>query len=327
MNRRENLAALLALGLIPATRLAARDRVPRIGYLSLGSITETPSRERQAFLDGLRDFGLAPGKSVEMVYRSAEGEPTFLRTMCEELLRENVDVLATPGGTAALAALSTTNTVPIVFLALGDPVGIGVTDSLARPSRNATGTTFLSSELAAKRIEMLKLAAPAARRLAFLWDLQNPNAQPESDTAQAAAKGLGFDVEAVPVDSQAGLNSALARLAARPPDALYAAFSAGLIASNRTAIVEFGLRHRMPVISGWGFMTDAGGLLSYAPDVPAMFRRSAYYVARILEGASPAELPIEQAAKIELVVNLGTARKLGLTLPPDLLLRADRVIE
>lgn len=327
MNRREGLAALLALGLIPATRLAARDRVPRIGYLSLGSITETPSRERQAFLDGLRDFGLVPGKSVEMVYRSAEGEPTFLHAMCQELLRENVDILATPGGPAALAALGLTSTVPIVFLALGDPVGIGATDSLARPSRNATGTTFLSSELAAKRIEMLKLAAPAARRLAFVWDLQNPNAQAETDSARAAAQRLGFSVEAVPVKTQAGLNAAMARLAARPPDALYAAFSAGLIAGNRTAIAEFGLRHGVPVISGWGFMTDAGGLLSYAPDVPAMFRRSAYYVARILQGASPAELPIEQAAKIELVVNLGTARKLGLTLPPDLLLRADRVIE
>ncbi|MEJ2175011.1 MAG: ABC transporter substrate-binding protein [bacterium] len=327
MNRRQGLAALFALGWIPATRLAARDRVPRIGYLSLGSITETPSRERQAFLDGLRDFGLAPGKSVEMVYRSAEGEATFLRAMYEDLLRENVDVVATVGGRATLAAVASSRSVPIVFLALGDPVGIGVTDSVARPTRNATGTTFISSELAGKRIELLKLAVPAAKRVAFLWEQLNRNAQIEADSARATAESVGLSSRALPVNSQAELNAALARLAERPPDAMYVCFAAGVISANRTAIVEFGLRHRVPVISGWSFMTDAGGLLSYAPDVLAMFRRSAYYVARILDGASPAELPIEQATKIELVVNVDTARKLGLTLPPDLLLRADRVIE
>ena len=268
-----------------------------------------------------------PGKSVALIYRSAENEPSFLRAMCEELLREEVDVLATPGAAATLAALASTRTVPIVFLALGDPVGVGATDSVARPTRNATGTTFISSELAGKRIELLKLAVPAAKRVAFLWESDNRNARGESLSAQAAARSLGLGVETVAVDSQAGLNSALRRLARQPADALYVSFAAGVISANRTAIAEFGLDHRMPVISGWDFMTEAGGLFSYAPDVPAMFRRSAYYVDRILKGAKPAELPIERATKIELVVNLGTARRLGLTLPPDLLLRADRVIE
>jgi len=327
MNRRQSLAVLLALGLGAGRSWAARDGPPRIGYLSLGSITERPSRERQAFLDGLRDFDLVPGKSVVLVYRSAENEPSFLRAMCEELLREEVDVLATPGAHATLAALATTRTVPIVFLALGDPVAIGATDSVARPTRNATGTTFISSELAGKRIELLKLAVPAAKRVAFLWESSNRNARAESLGAQAAAESLGLGLEAVPVDSQAGLNSALRQLALRSPDALYVSFAAGVISANRTAIAEFGLRHRVPVISGWDFMTEAGGLFSYAPDVPAMFRRSAYYVDRILKGAKPGELPIEQASKIELVLNLGTARRLGLTLPPDLLLRADRVVE
>ena len=327
MNRRQSLAALLALGLGAGRSWAARGGLPSIGYLSLGSITERPSRERQAFLDGLLDFDLVPGKSVVLVYRSAENEPSFLRAMCEELLREEVDVLATPGAQATLAAIAATRTVPIVFLALGDPVAIGATDSVARPTRNATGTTFISSELAGKRIELLKLAVPAAKRVAFLWESSNRNARAESLGAQAAAESLGLGLETVPVDSQAGLNSALRRLALRSPDALYVSFAAGVISANRTAIAEFGLRQRVPVISGWDFMTEAGGLFSYAPDIPAMFRRSAYYVDRILKGAKPAELPIEQAAKIELVLNLRTARRLGLTLPPDLLLRADRVVE
>jgi putative ABC transport system substrate-binding protein len=327
VNRRRSLALIAAATVLPLRSWAARSREPKLGYLSLGPITQRPSRERQAFIDGLREFGWLPDKSIELIYRSAEGDPTFLRAMCEELLRLEVDVLATPGASATLAALAATRSVPIVFLALGDPVGVGATDSVARPSRNATGTTFLSSELAGKRIELLKRAVPRARRVAFLWELGNRNAQSESESAQAAARKVGLAVEPVPVQSQAQMNSALERLAGRPPDALYVSFAAGVIANNRTAIAEFGLRRRVPVISGWGFMTEAGGLFSYAPDVPEMFRRSAYYVDRILKGVAPADLPIEQATKIELVVNLRTARTLGLELPPDLLLRADRVIE
>jgi putative ABC transport system substrate-binding protein len=326
MNRRESLAALLVLSSVPIRPCAAREGVPRVGYLSLDSVTERPSQERQAFLDGLRDFGLVPQKSVELVYRSAESEPLFLQAMCEELVRENVDVLVTPGSSATLAALGARSAVPIVFLALGDPVGVGATDSIARPSRNATGTTFISSDLAGKRIELLRLAVPAAKRVVFLWERRNGNARIESDSAKAAAEDSGLVAQDMPVDSQAGLSSALAGLAARPPEALYVSFAVGLVSANRTSIAEFGLRHRVPVVSGWRFMTEAGGLLSYAPDVPAMFRRSAYYVARILAGARPADLPIERASKVELVVNVGTARRLGLALPPELLLRADRVI-
>ena len=327
MNRRHCLAALLALGVVTPPLRAVANRVPKIGYLSLGPITDIPSRERQALLDGLGALGWVPGKSIDLVYRSAEGEPAFLAAMCEELLREKVDVLATPGAAAALAAIRATRSVPIVFLALGDPIAVGATDSVARPSSNATGTSFLSSELAGKRIELLRLALPAAQRIAILWEGGNRNAQTESENAQTAARSLGLRGEPVAVRSQSEINSAFERLAANPPDALYVSFTAGLISSNRSAIAEFGLRHRVAVISGRDFITEAGGLLSYAPDIPAMFRRSAYYFDRILKGAKPIDLPIEQATKIELIINLRTARSLGLKLPPDLLLRADRVIE
>ncbi len=301
--------------------------MPRIGYLALESIRDTPSRERQAFLDGLGDFGLVVGKSVEIVYRSAENEADFLPAMCEELLREKVDVLATVGEQPTLACLKTTRTAPIVFLAAGDPIGFGASESLARPTRNATGVTYILRELAGKRIEFLRLAVPAAERVAFLWDRGKPESQIEVRVAQAAAGRLGIQAIPMPIETQADLNARFRQIADERQDAIYVSFAAGVIARNRTAIVETALRHRLPVISGWRFMTEAGGLLSYSPDIQSMFRRSAYYVNRILEGAQPRELPIEQATTIELMINLRTARRLGLTMPSDLLLRADRVIE
>lgn len=327
MNRRETLAALLALAATPCGLQAAGERLPRIGYLVLESIRELPSRERQAFLEGLREFGLVEKQSFDIVYRSAENEPDFLRPMCEELLHDKVDVLATVGALPTLACLDTTRTVPIVFLAAGDPIGIGAAESLARPGRNATGVSYILSDLAGKRIEYLRLAVPNARRVAFLWDRSHRESQIETEIAQAAAAKLGIRADSIPVDSQITLNLALERMAAKRLDAVYVSFVAGVIARNRTAIADFALRHRLPVISGWSFMTEAGGLLSYSPDIQAMFRRSAYYVDRILKGAQPGELPIEQATKIELVVNAGTARTLGITLPPDIMLHADRVIE
>ena len=327
MNRRETIAALLALVVTPRRLRAAEAKRPRIGYLVLEPIRELPSRERQAFLDGLRDFGLRDGQSLDIVYRSAENELEFLGAMCEELVRDGVDILATVGALPTLACLRTTRTTPIVFLAAGDPIGIGAAETLARPGRNATGVSYILSDLAGKRVEFLRRVVPKARRVAFLWDTTNRESQLEVETAQASAATLGIRTDSIPVNSQATLSGAFERIARDRPDALYVSFVAGVIARNRTTIAEFGIRHRLPVISGWSYITEAGGLLSYSPDIEAMFRRSAYYVDRILKGAQPGALPIEQATKIELVVNLGTARKLGITLPPEVLLHADRVIE
>ncbi|MGW8271008.1 MAG: ABC transporter substrate-binding protein [Burkholderiales bacterium] len=327
MNRRESVAALLALVATPRWLRAAEGKRPRIGYLVLEPIRELPSRERQAFLDGLRDFGLREGQSLDIVYRSAENEPEFLGPMCEELVRDGVDVLATVGALPTLACLRTTRTTPIVFLAAGDPIGIGAAETLARPGRNATGVSYILSDLAGKRVEFLRRVVPKARRVAFLWDPTNRESQLEIETARASAATLGIRTDSIPVNSQATLSGAFERIVQDRPDALYVSFVAGVIARNRTAIAEFGIQHRLPLISGWSYITEAGGLLSYSPDIEAMFRRSAYYVDRILKGAQPGALPIEQATKIELVVNLGTARKLGITLPPEVLLHADRVIE
>lgn len=325
MNRRRIIAFGTAVALVPSLALAQK-RLPRIGYLLQSPQREPPTRERAAFLDGLREHGFVPGQNVEIVYASAESRVEFLEDACRDLLRRGVDVIATAGAEATLTAAAASKSVPVVFLALGDPVGLGAVRSLGRPSGNVTGVSFLSSELAGKRLEFLQEAAPRAKSIAVLWDQENRNARIEGEAAMAAARKLSMTVRAVPLQRE-NVDAALASLAARRPDSLYVSFGQGAVAENRTTIAEFGLRHRIPVISGWNFMTEGGALLSYAPDIPSMFRRGAYYVARLLRGAKAADLPVEQAREIELLVNLRTAKFIGLALPRSLLLRADRVIE
>ncbi len=311
----------------PLGLLAQGSRARRIGYLLLVPLTEPPSRERQAFLDGLREFGYAPGRSPEIAYRSAEGEPEFIDDVCRDLLAQDPELIVASGPTCALAAKRATASVPIVMQAVGDPVGIGLVRSLARPEANVTGVSFISSELAEKRVELIKELVPVARRIAVLWDGRNANARAEARAAVAAAVRLGVKPEEAALSSDADLPRALGRLQANKPDAIYVTFEEGVIVNNRSAIAEFGLRHRLPVISGWSSLTEAGGLGSYAPDIAAIFRRSAYYVHRILGGARPGDLPVELATKVELVVNRRSAKALGIAIAPALLLRAGRVID
>ena len=325
MNHRFALAALFIAFASLATSVAAQ-RIPKVGYLVLEPVRAVPSGMRKAFLDALAGYGWEVGKSVNIVYRSAENEPEFLETLCEELVREKVDVLATVGVQPTLACVKTTKVVPIVFL-LGDPINLGLTESLARPAINATGVSSNMSELAAKRIELLRLALPKAKRVALLWDQRNQNSIVEMKNAQNAVRESGMKPLLMPVDSQAGLNRRFEEIAADPPDALYVGFGPGVVPQNRTAIAEVALKHRVALVSGWSFMTDAGGLLSYSPSMLAVFQRSAYFVARVLKGVKPGDLPIEQIRTIDLVINLRTAQKLGLTLPPELMLFATRVIE
>lgn len=325
MNRRRILAFGSLLALAPSLALAQK-RVPRIGYLLLSPLRDAPSRERVAFLEGLREHGYVVGRNVDIAYASAESQVEFLEDACRELLRKGIDVIATAGAEATLTAAAASKTIPVVFLALGDPVGLGAVRSLGRPGGNVTGVSFLSNQLAGKRLEFLREAAPRAKSLAVLWDQDNSNARIEGDAAMEAAPKLSLTVRAVPLQRES-VGTTLAALGTRRPDALYVCFGQGAVAENRTAIAEFGLHHRIPVVSGWSFMTEGGALLSYAPDIPSMFRRGAYYVARVLGGANPADLPVEQARAIELAINLRTAKAIGLTLPRSLLLRADRIIE
>jgi len=326
IDRRRFLGAA-ALGVFAMPSFAQQARMPRIGYLLLSPMSEPPSRERQAFLDGLRGFGYVPGKNIEIVYRSAQNAEDFLDDVCQDLLAQKVELIVVQGAMTTLAAKKATRTVPVVMQAVGDPIGMGAVNSLSRPEGNLTGVSFLSSELAPKRLQLIKELVPGVKRVAVLWDSRNANAVAESRATLAAAKRLAIGVEPYPLVSDSELQRAFEKIQATPPDALYVTFEGGLVANNRSVIAEFGLRRRVPIVSGWSFLTEAGGLVSYAPDIPTMFRRSASYVHRILKGAKPSELPIEQASTVELVLNMKTARALGITVPQSVLVRADRVIE
>jgi putative ABC transport system substrate-binding protein len=318
------LGGAFAAAALPAS---AQARMPRIGYLLLNPMSESPTRERQAFLDGLREHGYVPGKNIEIVYRSAQNAEDFMDDVAQELVAEKVDLIVVSGALATLAAKKATSSIPIVIQALGDPVGAGAVRSLSRPEGNVTGVSFLSTELAGKRIQLIKDLVPAAKRIAVLWDERNSNSRAESAATVEAAKGIGLRVEPIEVHADADLRRRLGELRTSRPDALYVVFEGGLVANNRTYLAQFALQERIPLVSGWSFVTEAGGLVSYAPDIPAMFRRSASYVDRILKGAKPRDLPIEQAQRVELVVNVRTAKALGITLPQSVLVRADRVLE
>jgi putative ABC transport system substrate-binding protein len=329
MNRRRALQVALGAGVLasPLGVLAQRARVPRIGYLLFVPLTNPPSRERQAFLDGIRELGHVPGTTSEIVYASAEGEPDFLGDACQDLLKQKVELIVASGPSATLAAKKATGSVPIVMQAVGDPIGIGAVRSLARPEANVTGVSFISSELAGKRVELIRDLVPTARQIAVLWDARSVNARAEAAVALAAASRLRLMPRELELSSDTDLLRALGRIERDKPDALYVTFEEGIVVNNRSVIAEFGVRHRMPLISGWSSLTEAGGLVSYAPDIAAIFRRSAYYVHRILKGAKPAELPVELASTMELMLNLRTAKALGLAIPQAILLRTDRVIE
>lgn len=310
----------------PAAAFAQSARVSTIGYLSLASIREPPSRERQAFLDGLRDLGYVDGQTIRIVYASAENEPEFIDAACADLIAKKVDVIVAAGAVAVAAAQRATRTTPVIVLALGDPTGVGAVHSLSRSGSNVTGVSFMSSDLAGKRMQLMKELLPRATRVGVLWNANNPNSRAEARAALAAARSLGLAVLELPVGTSMQLEAALGSLENRKLDALYVSFGAGLIADHRSTIVESALRQRVPVVSGWSFLTEAGGLLSYAPDIPATFRRGAYYVDRVLTGTPPGSLPIEQPTKVDLVLNAKTARALGIAIPPSLELRADEVI-
>lgn len=327
MDRRTVLAAL-ALALSGATHAqgARRARAAVVGYLLFTPIVDPPSKERQAFLDGLRALGRVAGRNLEIVYTSAEGNPEFMDDVARDLVARKPDVIVVSGGVAVVAAARATTTIPIVMMAVGDPVGVGVVRSLSHPEGNVTGVSFLSSDLAGKRVQLMADLLPHARRVAVLWDPRNANAQVEVQATLAAIARLRLSDATFPFDAHGRIDAVFEQVVAARPDALYVAFEGGTVADYRTAIAEFGLRQRLPVVSGWSQLTEAGALLSYAPDIPAMFRRSAFHVHRILGGTSTHDLPVEQATTVEMVINIRTARALGIAVPSELLIRADRVI-
>jgi putative ABC transport system substrate-binding protein len=329
MNRRTFLCALtlgtLAAPLAVEPQQAAK--IARIGYLAT-SLADNP-HQHAAFLQGLRDLGYVEGRNVVIEYRDAEGKLERLPAFAAELVALKVDVIVAAAGTlAALASKQATRTLPIVFIAVGNPVTSGLVTSLARPGGNLTGLSAVSPELTSKWLELLKQAVPGVSRVAFLWQ---PGGLGDTDKevlreAEVAARALGVRLQFVEARGPADIDRAFSEMTRARTGAL-TVVSTPMFGSERRRLVDLAAKNRLPAMFSFRGYVDAGGLMSYGSNLADLFRRAATFVDKILKGAKPADLPVEQPTKFELVINLKTAKALGLTIPPSVLGRADQIIE
>jgi putative tryptophan/tyrosine transport system substrate-binding protein len=280
----------------------------------------------QAFLQGLREFGWIDGQNVAIEWRFAEEQLQRLAALAGELANIPVDVIVAPSAPAAQAAKEATRTIPIVILDPGDPVGTGLVPSLARPGGNVTGVTSIAPDLATKRLALLKEAVPGITRVAVLFNAAIPPAEIAMTEMRFAAQTLNLRIESFAAQGRKGLAEAFAMITSEQANGLVV-FPDPLTFSNQEAITRFALANKIPALFGAKEFVGDGGLMSYGPSYPGMFRQGAYYVDRILKGEKPANLPIEQPTRFELVINIKTAKALGLDIPPMLLARADEVIE
>jgi putative tryptophan/tyrosine transport system substrate-binding protein len=297
-------------------------RRPRLGVVIYSTPAADPNA--QTFLRTIRDLGQVDGQNIDIEYRYAEGKPERLPDLAADLVRLKPDIIYSIGGEVTLSAAKATETIPIVYAMSADPVQIGLAASLAKPGGNATGVTFLSDELAAKRLEVFRKSVPHISRIGFLRDPSH--ADNEEPVAQGAAQALGVQLLPVSLRGPADLDRALDTAARSNIDSLYVVSSRHSTA-NVGRIVEFATRHRLPLVGGWGAWVEAGGLLSYGPNVGEMIRQSAVYVDKVLKGAKTADLPVQQPTRFELHINLKTAKAFGLEIPEPFLLLADKVIE
>jgi putative ABC transport system substrate-binding protein len=316
---------LLALPLAAEAQEAAK--VARIGFLA-GNLASNPHLP-EAFRQGLRDLGYVEGRNLVIEYRDAEGKFERIPALAAELVALKVDVIVAPGTPAALAAKQATKTIPIVFIALADPVTSGLVTSLARPGGNVTGLSFLSPELVGKRLEHLKQAVPGLSRVAVLWqpgDVPERTAMNMRKEAEVAAGALEVRVQFFEAPGSADFDRAFSDMTKARAGAL-TVFTSAMFFTERRRLVDLAAKSRLPAVYPWREGADAGGLMAYGPNLLDLYRRAATYVDRILKGAKPSDLPVEQPTKFGLVINLKTAKALGLTIPPSLLQRADQVIE
>jgi len=301
-------------------------KLPKIGWLDSGpSVRGT--RLGELFLRRLRELGYVEGKNITIEYRSADDKLDRLPALAGELVRLNVDALVTSTTPGAVADKNATKTIPIIFILLAaDPVAAGLIDSLARPGGNITGLTNIAAELGGKRLELLKETVPKLTRVALLWDPQNSGSAQAWKESQLPARELGLQLHSMEVSSADKFEGAF-NDAIKARSAALAVTPMILATSNRKQIVELTAKTRLPAIYARDEFVESGGLMSYGTDLDEHYRRAATYVDRILKGAKPADLPVEQPTKFELVINLKTAKQIGLTIPPNVLARADRVIK
>jgi putative tryptophan/tyrosine transport system substrate-binding protein len=319
--------AMLAGGIVLAPLAAEAQqpaKVPRIGFLTTPSPTAA-AYYLEAFREGLRELGYVEGKTIAIEYRFAEGRPERLPALAAELVRLKVDVIVTGGPPAPEEAKQATSTIPIVFAVAGDPVGEGLVASLARPGGNITGLASIAAEVVGKQLELLKEVVPKVSRVAVL---QNPShsAHPlMARQAEGAARALGVQLHILQAGSPAEIDAAFAAMRSQRIGGVLV-LRGSLFLAQRTQIAALAAKSRLPAVYGTREEAEAGGLMAYGASLPLLYRRAATYVDKILKGAKPADLPVEQPTKFELVINLKTAKALGLTIPPSLLQRADEVI-
>ena len=332
MGRRFALLALaLALGLVARASVLAQTpaRVPTIGVLIPGPATvPSATQSREAFEGGLKELGWVPGQTVRVEYRYADGKRERLSALAEELLGAKIDVLVARSSQAIRVAKEATTTVPIVMSASGlDPVQLGFVASLARPGGNVTGLTVLNDELPVKQLELLKEVVPRMSRVVVLASAAVPLNTKGRQALDSAARTLGVQLRHVEVRDAAGLDAAFAEAVRAQANALLIRGDPFVMEANDRRVVALADKHRLPAVYWLETYARLGGLMSYGADLLDVHRRSASYVDRILKGARPADLPIEEPTKFELIVNLKTARALGLTVPPSILARANEVIQ
>jgi ABC-type uncharacterized transport system substrate-binding protein len=325
MNRRVFISGI-TVGLVGAP--LAAEAQPAGKVYRIGILEAIPAAQNAANLaalrKGLRDLGYVEGRNLIIEYRSADGRAERFPDLASELVRLKVDLIVTRGTPAARAAKNATGTIPVVMATMGDPRAIVA--SFARPGGNITGVTTFSTELTAKRIELLKELIPNLSRVALLHNMGNPAAPPEWEETRAAARSLGLQAELLDVRSQGELGRAFELAVRQHVDALVIGID-GLTQMHQQTIVDLVARNRLPAAHPARDFVEAGGLIAYGVNYPDLYFRFASFVDKIFKGAKPGELPVEQPTKFELVINLKTAKALGLTIPPSLLQRADQVIE
>ena len=320
---RRVFAWILATALFTSADLARAQqrKPPTIGWLALRPTSSESGI--QLFRREIGKLGYVEGKNIAIEYRSADNALDRLQSLAEELVRRNVDVLVTPAINETLAAKKTTRTIPIVFAGISDPVGSEVVQSLAKPGGNVTGISNISSTLVGKRLELLKETIPKLSRTAILWNPKSQGAEQSWNESQLAARELRLQLYAMQVSSDDKYESAFKEAIKSGSNGLVVQ---SIITGRQRRVAELAAKNRLPAIYSREDYVESGGLMSYGPDRVEPYGRAAVYVDKILKGAKPADLPVEQPTKLELVINLNTAKQIGLTIPPNVLARADRVI-
>jgi putative ABC transport system substrate-binding protein len=326
VTRREFISLLGGAAAWPlAARAQQPAKVARIGFLG-NSTAALEANLVGPFRDGLRELGYEEGRDIVIEYRWADGRYERFPALIAELIALKVDAIVTAGTPASLAVKKATTTIPLVMVAVGDPVATGLVASLARPGGNITGLTSISVEMEGKRLELLREVVPKVSHIAVLWNAASPIQVIEEGEVRAAARVLRIKMLSLGVRTREEIDDALATIIRERPDALLV-LADRLFLHHRTRIMDFAAQERLPGVHAYRELVEAGGLMSYGPSYADMHRRAAAYVDKILKGAKPADLPVERPVKFELVVNLKAAKALGLTIPPSVIFRADEVIE